>query len=117
MVRRRGDERGLLTLLFTDIVGSSEVATELGDQRWHRLQARHPAVRKALKQFGGHEVDNAGDGFFAAFEDQADAIRCACEISDGVKGIVAGSGLGFKGAGEVELKVVPDRWRVYVGVG
>jgi class 3 adenylate cyclase len=81
MVRRRGDERGLVTLLFTDIVGSSEVATELGDQRWHRLQARHhAAVRKALKRYGGREVDTAGDGFFASFSSPARGVRCAFAV-------------------------------------
>jgi class 3 adenylate cyclase len=51
-----------------------------------RVASRHHAiVRKALKRYHGNEIDNAGDGFFAAFDDQADAIRCACEISDGVK--------------------------------
>ena len=81
MVRRRGDERGLVTLLFTDIVGSSDVASELGDERWHRLQARHhAAVRKQLKLHGGHEVDTAGDGFFATFSSPARGVRCAFAI-------------------------------------
>jgi hypothetical protein len=76
----------LATVLFTDIVGSSEIAAELGDRRWHVLLARHNAiVRQALRRRGGKEIDNAGDGFFAAFDDQADAIRCACEISDAVR--------------------------------
>ena len=65
MVRRRDDERGLITVLFTDIVGSTEVAAGLGDERWRRLLARHhAAIRKQLKRFGGREVDTAGDGFF-----------------------------------------------------
>src|SRR5207253_5811254 len=86
MVRRRGDERGLATLLFTDIVGSSDVATELGDQRWHRLQARHhAAVRRQLKLHGGHEVDTAGDGFFATFTSPASGVRCAFAIVQGVR--------------------------------
>jgi streptogramin lyase len=72
--------------MFTDIVGSAEVATELGNRRWRVLLDRHHViVRRALKRHGGKEIDNAGDGFFAAFHDQADAIRCACEISDAVK--------------------------------
>ena len=72
--------------MFTDIVGSAEVATELGDRRWRVLLDRHHLiVRRALKRHGGKEIDNAGDGFFASFRDQADAIRCACEISDAVK--------------------------------
>lgn len=84
---RRGRRDHLLaTVLFTDIVGSSEIAADLGDRRWRLLLARHHAVvRKALKRRGGKEIDNAGDGFFAAFDDQADAIRCGCEISDAVR--------------------------------
>jgi class 3 adenylate cyclase len=60
MVRRRGGERGLTTLLFTDIVASSEVAVELGDRRWRQLQSRHHAeVRKQLRRHSGREVDTA----------------------------------------------------------
>jgi class 3 adenylate cyclase len=81
VVRRRGDKRGLVTLLFTDIVGSSEVASELGDQRWHKLQAlHHAAVRTQIKRYGGHEVDTAGDGFFITFSSPARGVRCAFAI-------------------------------------
>ena len=81
MLRRRGDDRGLVTLLFTDIVGSSDVASELGDERWHRLQARHhDVVRKQFKRFGGHEVDTAGDGFFITFSSPTRGVRCASAI-------------------------------------
>jgi class 3 adenylate cyclase len=76
----------LATVLFTDIVDSSRLARELGDRRWRVLLARHhDVVRRALKRWHGREVDNAGDGFFATFDDQANAIRCACSISDGVR--------------------------------
>jgi class 3 adenylate cyclase/streptogramin lyase len=85
MLRTRRDHL-LATVMFTDIVGSAEVATELGNRRWRVLLDRHHViVRRALKRHGGREIDNAGDGFFASFHDQADAIRCACEISDAVK--------------------------------
>jgi class 3 adenylate cyclase len=85
MLRTRRDHL-LATVMFTDIVGSAEVATELGNRRWRVLLDRHHViVRRALKRHGGKEIDNAGDGFFVAFHDQADAIRCACEISDAVK--------------------------------
>src|SRR5712691_7354692 len=78
----------LATVLFTDIVDSSRLAKELGDQGWRVLLARHHAiVRKALKRYHGREIDNTGDGFFASFPDQVDAIRCACVISDGVRAL------------------------------
>ena len=104
MVRRRSDDRGLITLLFTDIVGSSDVATELGDQRWHRLQARHHAtVRKQLKKYGGHEVDTAGDGFFVTFASPARGVRCAFAIVREVRelGLDVRAGLHI---GEAELR-------------
>jgi class 3 adenylate cyclase len=76
----------LVTVLFTDIVGSTEIAAELGDKRWRDLVRRHHAiVRRELKRFRGRELDTAGDGFFARFDRPADAIRCACAISDGVR--------------------------------
>jgi class 3 adenylate cyclase len=102
MVLRRQDKRGLTTLLFTDIVGSTDIAVELGDQRWRRIQARHHAeVRRALKRFGGHEVDTAGDGFFATFDTPAAGVRCACAIVEAVRviGVEIRAGLHF---GEVE---------------
>jgi len=92
-----GDRRTLLaTLLFTDIVGSSELAEELGDRRWRELLARHHAiVRRELKHFDGRELDTAGDGFFAAFTKPAEAVRCAAAISHGVRevGIEVRAGL------------------------
>ena len=76
----------LVTVLFTDIVGSTEIAAELGDKRWRDLVRRHHAiVRQELKRFRGRELDTAGDGFFTRFDRPADAIRCACAISDGVR--------------------------------
>jgi YVTN family beta-propeller protein len=69
--------------MFTDIVGSTELASELGDVRWKQVLATHHGlVRKTLKQYNGHEVDTAGDGFFATFARPADAIRCAGDIID-----------------------------------
>jgi class 3 adenylate cyclase/streptogramin lyase len=102
MVLRRQDKRGLTTLLFTDIVGSTDIAVELGDRRWRRIQARHHAeVRRELKRFGGHEVDTAGDGFFATFDTPAAGVRCACAIVEAVRviGVEIRAGLHF---GEVE---------------
>jgi class 3 adenylate cyclase len=83
--QQRGRKRFLATVLFTDIVGSTDLASELGDVRWRELLARHHAlVRRQLKLFGGREVDTAGDGFFAVFQVPADAVRCACAVAEAV---------------------------------
>jgi class 3 adenylate cyclase/pimeloyl-ACP methyl ester carboxylesterase len=75
----------LATLLFTDIVGSTERAAELGDRAWRDLLDRHHAlVRRELAHFRGEERDTAGDGFFATFDGPARAIRCAQAVVDGV---------------------------------
>jgi class 3 adenylate cyclase len=74
-------DRVLATVLFTDIVGSSEKAAELGDRAWRELLERHhELVRRQLVRFRGSEVDTAGDGFFASFDGPARAIRCASAI-------------------------------------
>jgi class 3 adenylate cyclase len=153
----------LSTVLFTDIVGSTEEQAALGDRGWKELAERHHAtVRATLERWRGVETDTAGDGFYATFDGPARAIRCAletvervrelgiqiragihtgeCQLVDGkaagiavttgarisalagpsevwisqtVKDLVAGSGFAFEGAGEHELKGVPDRWRLY----
>lgn len=100
---RAGTRRTLSTVLFTDIVGSTEIAEEMGDRRWREVLSRHHRlVRERLRQFGGREVDTAGDGVFATFQAPADAIRCACAISDGVRdlGIEIRAGLHI---GETEV--------------
>jgi class 3 adenylate cyclase len=153
----------LATLLFTDIVRSTELAAAQGDAAWRDLLAKHHAVVRAqLSRFRGVEIDTAGDGFFARFDGPARAIRCACairgaleevgisvraglhtgecELLDGkvaglavsigarvaaraeagevlvsqtVKDLVAGSGLGFDDRGIAELKGVPGEWHLY----
>jgi class 3 adenylate cyclase len=153
----------LATVLFTDIVGSTERAAELGDRTWRDLLERHHRlVRRELARFRGEEKDTAGDSFFATFDGPARAIRCAqaivdgvhdlgldvragvhtgeCEVHEGkvaglavvigarvsaaagasevlvsqtVKDLVAGAGIGFEDRGERELKGVPGTWRLY----
>src|SRR5437762_2425920 len=74
-------ERFLATLLFTDIVGSTSKAAEIGDRRWRDLlDEHHKLVRMELLRFKGRELDTAGDGFFATFAGPGVAIRCAMEI-------------------------------------
>jgi class 3 adenylate cyclase len=156
-------DKVLATVLFSDIVGSTARAAELGDARWRELlAAHHGRVRAQLARFRGVELDTAGDGFFARFDGPARAIRCAlairdavreiglevrlglhageCEVLDAkvagiavaigarvsaraaagevlvsqtVKDLVAGSGIGFDDRGLAELKGVPGKWRLY----
>jgi class 3 adenylate cyclase len=156
-------ETRVLTLMFTDIVGSTEMAVAKGDLRFaDLLEVHHAAVRRELARYHGEEVRTAGDGFVASFEGPARAIRCAlaimnvlhtagltCRIglhtgecgvrggelqgialhiaarvaafappgvvlvSQTVKDLVAGSGLGFEDAGSQRLKGLPDEWRLY----
>jgi class 3 adenylate cyclase len=74
-------DRVLATVLFTDIVGSTEKAAELGDRRWRDLLAAHrDDVRRELRHFAGDELDTAGDGFFASFDGPARAVTCAQAI-------------------------------------
>src|SRR5215211_968320 len=74
-------DRVLATLLFTDIVGSTSMAAEIGDSAWNELLARHHSVVRAqLARFRGEEVDTTGDGFFATFDGPARAVRCATAI-------------------------------------
>jgi len=76
-------DRVLKTVLFTDIVGSTERAVSMGDRRWHELLDAHDvAVRTELERFRGIEIKTTGDGFFACFDGPARAIRCACAIAE-----------------------------------
>ena len=105
---RHGPEpdRVLTTVLFTDIVGSTEHAAKIGDRRWAELRAaHHSVVRRQLDRFRGREVDTAGDGFFATFDGPARAIRCALAITHDVRQIGVQIRAGVH-TGEVEIR--PD---------
>jgi len=79
-------DRVLATVLFTDIVSSTERAAELGDHGWrHLLESYYGVVRRELARFRGREIDTAGDGFLATFDGPARGIRCACTIRDAVR--------------------------------
>ena len=111
---RNGPEpdRVLATVMFTDIVGSTEHVAKLGDRRWRNVLDRYyDETRKYLTIFRGREGDTAGDGFFATFNGPARGIRCACAIRNAVTdlGIAIRAGL-HTGECEVVGDKVPD-WR------
>ena len=97
-------DRMLTTLLFTDIVNSTNVAAEVGDRRWRDLLDRHnDLARSQLARYGGHEVSTTGDGFFAYFDRPISAVRCATEMASSMAGI----GLQIRAGvhtGEVEVR-------------
>ena len=96
-------DKVLATVLFSDIVGSTERAAELGDAQWRQLLADHHArVRRQLARFRGVELDTAGDGFFARFDGPARGIRCALAIRDTVRELGLQVRLGLH-AGECEV--------------
>ena len=79
-------DRVLATILFTDLVGSTQRARELGDRAWSELLEQHHAeVRHELERFRGEEIDTAGDGFLALFDGPARAIRCALEVRNSLR--------------------------------
>jgi class 3 adenylate cyclase len=104
-VRRAPDtDRVLATVLFTDIVGSTNLAAAMGDQRWKDLLDRHDrVVRRQLERFGGREVNTVGDGFLATFDGPGRAVRCACAIRDAVSALDIEVRAGVH-TGEIELR-------------
>ena len=96
-------DRVLATVLFTDIVGSTERASEIGDRAWKELLERHHGlVRHELNRFRGREISTAGDGFLATFDGPARAVRCAQAIVQAVRAIGIEVRAGVH-TGEVEL--------------
>jgi class 3 adenylate cyclase len=96
-------DRALVTVMFTDLVGSTERAAAVGDARWRDLLAEHQAsVRRELARFRGHEVKTLGDGFLATFDGPARAIRCAHAIATDARSHGLEVRIGLH-TGEVEL--------------
>jgi class 3 adenylate cyclase/pimeloyl-ACP methyl ester carboxylesterase len=96
-------DRVLVTLLFTDLVGATAVAAELGDSAWRDLLARqHEIIRREITRYRGREVDTAGDGLFATFDGPARAIRCADAIRSGLRDLQLDVRVGVH-TGECEL--------------
>ena len=110
-------DRVLTTVLFTDIVASTEHVAELGDLRWRGvLDEHHAVVRRTLEQFRGDEVNTTGDGFFATFDGPARALQCACAIRDELarRGIAIRAGVH---TGEVERHGGSDLTGIAVHIG
>jgi class 3 adenylate cyclase len=97
-------DRVLATVMFTDVVRSTELATELGDRRWRDLLDAHDAaVREQLQKFRGREVKTTGDGFLATFDGPARAIRCARAIGEAARPLGLDVRVGLH-SGEIEIR-------------
>jgi class 3 adenylate cyclase len=97
-------DRILTTILFTDIVGSTERAASDGDQRWHSLLDTHDrVVRDQLRRFKGREIKTTGDGFLVSFDGPAKAIRCAEAIHAGMRPLGIDLRMGLH-TGECEVR-------------
>jgi class 3 adenylate cyclase len=109
-------DRVLATVLFTDIVGSTEKAAALGDRRWRDLlETHHATIRRNLSSFRGHEIKRTGDGVLATFDGPARAVRCACAIVEEIRplGIEVRAGLH---TGECEM-IADDVGGIAVHIG
>jgi class 3 adenylate cyclase len=88
--------RIVATVMFTDVVGSTEHARALGDRRWaDLLEVHHSRVRAELRRFGGREIDTAGDGFLASFDSPTAAIGCARSVLESIGEIGVGLRIGI----------------------
>jgi class 3 adenylate cyclase len=99
-----GTDRVLATVLFTDIVRSTELAATLGDRKWRDLLDTHDrTIRRQLERFRGREVDTAGDGFLATFDGPGRAIECGCAMRDAVRALGLDIRVGIH-TGEIEIR-------------
>jgi class 3 adenylate cyclase len=96
-------DRVLATVMFTDVVGSTDQVAGMGDRRWAELLATHDGLTRAeVERFRGREIQTTGDGFLATFDGPGRAVRCACAIRDAVRAIGIQVRVGLH-TGEVEL--------------
>jgi class 3 adenylate cyclase len=97
-------DRVLATVMFTDVVGSTDQAAGMGDRRWSELLATHDGLTRAeLERFHGREIRTTGDGFLAVFDAPGRAVRCACAIRDAVRAVGIHVRVGLH-TGEIELR-------------
>ncbi len=109
-------DRVLATVLFTDVVGSTDRASAMGDRAWRELlDMHHQAIRRELQRFGGRERGTAGDGFFATFDGPARAVRCALAANDAMGPLGIEIRVGVH-TGEVEV-VADDVRGIAVHIG
>jgi class 3 adenylate cyclase len=100
----RDDDRVLATVMFTDVVGSTELLVEQGDRRWQAMLDSHDrVVRDEIDRFRGREINTMGDGFLATFDGPGRAIRCACAIRDGLRTLGIDVRIGLH-TGEIERR-------------
>jgi len=100
---RHGVDRVLATVLFTDVVSSTDQVAGMGDRRWSELLTTHDGLTRAeLERFRGREIQTTGDGFLATFDGPGRAVRCACAIRDAVRAIGIHARVGLH-TGEIEL--------------